>query len=79
MPETLLDTLQTLEAEADGVLVAPVERGGVWAALRSLRAGMRKVGGGRAEFLTPISHDGRILDLGQGRPAVLVLGYRLDI
>jgi hypothetical protein len=69
---------QTAE-RTDGLIIAPIDGGGVWSALRALRRGMQRLGeGGHAAFITAMSSDGRIVTGRDPDASVLVMGYRCD-
>ncbi|MGH2681924.1 MAG: hypothetical protein ACRDIX_01665 [Actinomycetota bacterium] len=68
-------------AEADGLVLAPVDEAGPWQAVRVLRAAMQtlRADGWSPEglFLTALDRDGRLLPARDPNAAVLILGYRL--
>lgn len=66
----------TQAVPADGLLLASIEEGGIWAAIRALRSGMRRMAAPEAAFLAAISDEGRMVAQHDPEASVLVLGYR---
>lgn len=71
---------ETAEAEF-GVLMAPVNGKGTWAALKELRASLRKLGSNgsaRVIFVDALDGKGKAVELHDSAAVAIVLGYRLD-
>ncbi|MGH9197246.1 MAG: hypothetical protein ACRD1T_16095 [Acidimicrobiia bacterium] len=69
-----------IDPEADfGVLMAPVNGRGTWAALKELRAALRSLRPGRSGkvlFVDALDGEGKAVALHDPGVAALVLGYR---
>ncbi|MDQ3991322.1 MAG: hypothetical protein M3245_03300 [Actinomycetota bacterium] len=79
MPKTTICTED--DTTTDGLLAAPVESDGIWAAFQALRSGVRVATRGRcarATFVTALDGDGNVVRGREGVAKVLLLGYRLD-
>jgi pyrimidine operon attenuation protein/uracil phosphoribosyltransferase len=66
--------------EADGLVLAPVDEGGAWHAVRELRSAMQELRVDdrtpRAQFLVALDRGGRMLPARDPQVAVLILGFR---
>lgn len=63
-----------------GILMAPVNGRGTWAALKELRATLRNLlpgGSARVVFVDALDGEGKAVELHDPGVAALVLGYRL--
>ena len=66
----------TIGLGLDGIILAPIEGGRLWDALTELRSAMRGGAMGRARFVTAMAGDGALVEPGDPRARLLVLGYR---
>ncbi|HEX2031887.1 MAG TPA: hypothetical protein VHL78_10875 [Actinomycetota bacterium] len=80
MPANRTTTPQLTEI-VDGLLAAPIGRGGRWEALRALRAAMYELREDGQEpvlrFVMALSGDGRLVSGRSPEVALFLLGYRV--
>lgn len=79
-----LEELQAVEPEAGerefGILMAPVDARGTWAALKELRAALRALrpeGAANLLFIDALGKDGKACNLQDPNVTALVIGYSL--